>query len=101
PAAFDMRLAMPASHCPRFRNTGFACGNQRAEATLRQGWRRCGRGGASGLKPAKLKHRTMQVTFAKIQVGDLFSRSELTEAWGYASYHAIARGVVTPRGDNK
>jgi putative restriction endonuclease len=39
--------------------------------------------------------------FRKIKIGSVYSRSALAELWGYASYHAIARGVVTPRDDSK
>lgn len=41
------------------------------------------------------------VTFDLIQTGHAYSRKELASIWGYASFHAIARGVVTPRDDNK
>ena len=43
----------------------------------------------------------MPVSFAQITVGEAYSRNELATLWGYASMHAIARGVVTPRDDNK
>jgi len=43
----------------------------------------------------------MPVSFAQVAVGNAYSRKELARLWGYASIHAIARGVVTPRGDNK
>lgn len=43
----------------------------------------------------------MAVTFAKIVKGREYSRKELAATWGYSSYHAIARGVVTPQNDNK
>ena len=43
----------------------------------------------------------MPITFAKVTKGATYSRQELAELWGYASFHAIARGVVTPRDDNK
>lgn len=33
-------------------------------------------------------------------VGRAYSRPTLAELWGYRSYHAIARGVVAPRGQN-
>jgi hypothetical protein len=39
--------------------------------------------------------------FQKIHKGHKYSRPELAELWGYASFHAFARGVVTPRGTNK
>jgi putative restriction endonuclease len=43
----------------------------------------------------------MPVSFAQIVVGESYSRNTLAELWGYASFHAIARGVVTPKNDNK
>lgn len=43
----------------------------------------------------------MPISFIKIEKGCSYSRQTLAELWGYASFHAIARGVVTPRGDNK
>jgi hypothetical protein len=36
-----------------------------------------------------------------ITKGASYSRQALADIWGYASFHAIARGVVTPRDDNK
>lgn len=39
--------------------------------------------------------------FEKIRKGGSYSRPQLAELWGYASVHAIARGVVTPQGKNK
>lgn len=43
----------------------------------------------------------MPISFAKIAKEVTYSRQTLAELWGYASFHAIARGVVTPRNDNK
>jgi hypothetical protein len=43
----------------------------------------------------------MSISFEKINKGKEYSRHELAKLWGYSSFHAIARGVVTPRGDNK
>jgi hypothetical protein len=43
----------------------------------------------------------MLVSFAKISNGREYSRKVLAHLWGYSSYHALARGVVTPQGDNK
>jgi len=43
----------------------------------------------------------MPVSFTQITVGQSYSRNELAKLWGYASMHAIARGVVTPKDDNK
>ncbi|WP_213361455.1 DUF3427 domain-containing protein [Brachymonas denitrificans] len=41
------------------------------------------------------------VSFARIVPNQHYSRKELASLWGYRSYQAIARGVVTPKGDNK
>lgn len=43
----------------------------------------------------------MPVSFNGIIRGREYSRNQLAKIWGYASYHAIARGVVTPQGTNK
>jgi hypothetical protein len=43
----------------------------------------------------------MPVSFAQIEVGSSYSRNELAAMWGYADYQALARGVVTPRDENK
>lgn len=43
----------------------------------------------------------MPITFSKLKVGSTYSRNELALIWGYKSFHAIARGIVTPQGDNK
>ena len=43
----------------------------------------------------------MPVTFKSIKPGATYSRNDLAKAWGYKSFHAIARGIVTPQGDNK
>ena len=43
----------------------------------------------------------MPISFAKVLKGATYSRNILASLWGYASFHAIARGVVTPRDDNK
>ncbi|MFD1709674.1 DUF3427 domain-containing protein [Ottowia sp. GY511] len=42
-----------------------------------------------------------QVTFASIIVGQTYSRETLAKLWDYSSFHAIARGVVTPAQDDK
>lgn len=42
----------------------------------------------------------MAVSFENITRGAKYSRNTLADLWGYASYHAIARGVVTPQGNN-
>lgn len=43
----------------------------------------------------------MAVSFAQVKVGVSFSRNDLARLWGYAGIQALARGVVTPRDDNK
>jgi hypothetical protein len=43
----------------------------------------------------------LQVSFTNISIGQTYSRESLAKEWGYSSFHAIARGVVTPSGDNK
>ena len=43
----------------------------------------------------------MPISFEKIKRGSEYSRHELAELWGYSSFHAIARCVVTPKNDNK
>jgi hypothetical protein len=43
----------------------------------------------------------MFVSFDNLHVGNSYSRKQLAKTWGYSSYQAIARGVVTPRDDNK
>jgi hypothetical protein len=42
----------------------------------------------------------MPVSFDKLKVGGRYTRIELATLWGYASYHAIARGIVTPQHSN-
>lgn len=41
------------------------------------------------------------VAFADIGVGTLWEREQLATRWGYKTFHALARGVFTPAGDNK
>lgn len=43
----------------------------------------------------------MSVNFSEIRRGESYSRQVLAELWGYSSFHAISRGVVTPKDDNK
>lgn len=43
----------------------------------------------------------MSISFAGIVRGSTYPQNKLADLWGYASYHAIARGVVTPNADNK
>lgn len=39
-----------------------------------------------------------RVSFTDIIPGSKWERTELAKMWGYESFHALARGVVTPRG---
>ena len=41
------------------------------------------------------------MTFQNIQAGQTYSRPRLADLWGYSGYQALARGVVTPRDDNR
>jgi putative restriction endonuclease len=43
----------------------------------------------------------MAVSFAHVPIGSSWSRPRLAKLWGYAGFQALARGVVTPAGDNK
>ena len=43
----------------------------------------------------------MAISFRSLTIGTEYSRHELANEWGYQSFHAIARGVVTPQDDNK
>jgi hypothetical protein len=43
----------------------------------------------------------MPISFAQIKSGQTYSRQTLASLWGYTSFHAIARGVVTPSNDDK
>lgn len=43
----------------------------------------------------------MILDFDQIQRGEKHSRPDLADIWGYESYHALARGVVTPADDHK
>ena len=40
------------------------------------------------------------VSFAGLRTGHQYTIHQLAKHWGYADYHALARGVVTPRGQN-
>lgn len=42
----------------------------------------------------------MSVSFEQIEIGREYDRPELAETWGYKSYRAIAKGVVTPKNTN-
>lgn len=43
----------------------------------------------------------MPVTFDQLVLGEEYGRPELATLWGYATWNAISRGVITPAGDNK
>jgi hypothetical protein len=43
----------------------------------------------------------MAISFKGIKNGSEWDRPNLAKLWGYRSFHAIAKGAVTPRGDNK
>jgi len=43
----------------------------------------------------------MPVSFENITVGQMYTRPELARLWEYESHQALARGVVTPKNDNK
>lgn len=43
----------------------------------------------------------MPVSFKSLKPGHAYSRNELAKTWNYKSFHAIARGIVTPQADNK
>jgi hypothetical protein len=43
----------------------------------------------------------MPISFSEIKDGVSYSRQTLATLWGYSSFHAIARGVITPKDDNK
>lgn len=43
----------------------------------------------------------MGVTFGSIKVGTTWDRNELADLWVYESFYAFARGVFTPKDDNK
>lgn len=43
----------------------------------------------------------MPISFSKITRGSTYSRKMLAELWGYSGFQAIARGVITPKNDNK
>lgn len=40
----------------------------------------------------------MPISFENVGVGAGYTRIELAKMWGYASYEAIARGIITPAG---
>ncbi len=39
--------------------------------------------------------------FTSLIVGKEYDRPYLAKLWGYESYEAISRGVITPKGDNR
>lgn len=40
------------------------------------------------------------VTFENIKIGNLYDRQVLAAMWGYEGFQAIAKGVITPKGQN-
>lgn len=42
----------------------------------------------------------MQVTFTPLEFGQSYERPFLAKLWGYQSFHAISKGVVTPSNTN-
>jgi len=42
----------------------------------------------------------MPVTFNSLKFGKVYDRPYLANLWGYQSFHAISKGVVTPAGTN-
>lgn len=38
--------------------------------------------------------------FDELKIGNKYTQIELAEIWGYKSYHAIRRGIVTPKDKN-
>jgi hypothetical protein len=47
------------------------------------------------------RNDNMPVSFDSIRPGLTYSRPRLADLWGYTGFQALARGVVTPRDDNK
>jgi len=43
----------------------------------------------------------MAMNLNNLIIGNKYERTYLAELWGYKDYHAIARGVFTPKNDNK
>jgi putative restriction endonuclease len=41
------------------------------------------------------------IDFTRIVVGKEYDRPYLAKLWGYESFEAISRGVITPKGDNR
>jgi len=42
----------------------------------------------------------VNISFTNINCGEQYSRKELADIWGYKDFHAIARGIITPKGSN-
>jgi putative restriction endonuclease len=42
----------------------------------------------------------MTVSFDSLKIGHEYERPFLANLWGYKSFHAISRGVITPSGSN-
>jgi len=43
----------------------------------------------------------MAMNLNNLIIRNKYERTYLAELWGYKDYHAIARGVFTPKNDNK
>ena len=43
----------------------------------------------------------MSISFENLNEGESYERPYLASLWGYKDWHAIGRGVVTPRNENK
>lgn len=42
----------------------------------------------------------MGISFIGIEIGNEYDRPQLADIWGYESYHAISRGIITPAESN-
>jgi hypothetical protein len=67
-------------------------GREQAPVALREATR------SPTLAPETAK---VHVIFDGIAVGTDWEREQLAARWGYRTFHALARGVFTPAGDNK
>ncbi len=43
----------------------------------------------------------MPISFDKIKPGTCCTRPLLADIWGFSGYQALAKGIITPKGDNK
>lgn len=44
--------------------------------------------------------RSVYADFSNVSINEQYDRPTLAKLWGYKDYHAISKGVVTPRGTN-